>query len=113
MTANGETTTWICGATNDVTGTVYLQKQGEDTVYLVDTNKVTVFEKSRMDLAIPVIPPGTLLPARLHPVKRLPVRRLPVKLSPVRLPPVRAAPAKPLPKDKATDKKKGLLQNGS
>lgn len=50
MTANGETTTWICGATNDVTGTVYLQKQGEDTVYLVDTNKVTVFEKSRMDL---------------------------------------------------------------
>lgn len=50
MTANGETTTWICGATNDVTGTVYLQKQGEDTVYLVDTDKVTVFEKSRMDL---------------------------------------------------------------
>lgn len=50
MTANGETTTWICGATNDVTGTVYLQKRGEDTVYLVDTNKVTVFEKSRMDL---------------------------------------------------------------
>ena len=50
MTANGETTTWICGATNDVTGTVYLQKQGEDTVYLVDTNKVTVFEKSRMEL---------------------------------------------------------------
>ena len=50
MTANGETTTWICGATNDVTGTVYLQKKGEDTVYLVDTNKVTVFEKSRMDL---------------------------------------------------------------
>lgn len=50
MTANGETTTWICGATNDVTGTVYLQNQGEDTVYLVDTNKVTVFEKSRMDL---------------------------------------------------------------
>ena len=50
MTANGETTTWICGATNDVTGTVYLQKQREDTVYLVDTNKVTVFEKSRMDL---------------------------------------------------------------
>lgn len=50
MTANGETTTWICGATNDVTGTIYLQKQGEDTVYLVDTNKVTVFEKSRMDL---------------------------------------------------------------
>lgn len=50
MTANGETTTWICGATNDVTGTIYLQKQGEDTVYLVDTNKLTVFEKSRMDL---------------------------------------------------------------
>lgn len=50
MTANGETTTWICGATNDVTGTIYLQKQGEDTVYLVDTDKVTVFEKSRMDL---------------------------------------------------------------
>ena len=50
MTANGETTTWICGATNDVTGTVYLQKQGDDTVYLVDTNKVTVFEKSRMEL---------------------------------------------------------------
>ena len=50
MTANGETTTWICGATNDVTGTVYLQKQGEDTVYLVDTNKVTAFEESRMDL---------------------------------------------------------------
>ena len=50
MTANGQTTTWICGATNDVTGTVYLQKQGEDTVYLVDTDKVTVFEKSRMDL---------------------------------------------------------------
>lgn len=50
MTADGETTTWICGATNDVTGTVYLQKQGEDTVYLVDTNKVTVFEKSRMEL---------------------------------------------------------------
>ena len=50
MTANGETTTWICGATNDVTGTIYLQKQGEDAVYLVDTDKVTVFEKSRMDL---------------------------------------------------------------
>lgn len=50
MTANGETTTWICGATNDVTGTIYLQKQGEDTVYLVDTDKVTVFEKSRMEL---------------------------------------------------------------
>ena len=50
MTANGETETWICGATNDVTGTVYLQKQGEDTVYLVDTGKVTIFEKSRMDL---------------------------------------------------------------
>ncbi len=50
MTANGETATWICGATNDVTGTIYLQKQGEDTVYLVDTDKVTVFEKSRMDL---------------------------------------------------------------
>lgn len=50
MTANGETTTWICGATNDVTGTIYLQKQGEDTVYLVDTDKVTIFEKSRMDL---------------------------------------------------------------
>ena len=33
-----------------MTGTVYLQKQGEDTVYLVDTNKVTAFEKSRMDL---------------------------------------------------------------
>lgn len=51
MTANGETTTWICGATNDVTGTIYLQKQGEDTVYLVDTTKVTVFEKSQMELA--------------------------------------------------------------
>lgn len=51
MTADGETTTWVCGATNDVTGTIYLQKQGEDTVYLVDSTKVTVFEKSRMDLA--------------------------------------------------------------
>ena len=50
MTADGETTTWICGATNDVTGTIYLQKQGEDAVYLVDTDKVTVFEKSRMEL---------------------------------------------------------------
>lgn len=50
MTANGETTTWSCGATNDMTGTVYLQKQGEDTVYLVDTNKVTIFEKGRMEL---------------------------------------------------------------
>ena len=50
MTANGETTTWSCGATNDMTGTVYLQKQGEDTVYLVHTNKVTIFEKSRMEL---------------------------------------------------------------
>lgn len=50
MTANGETTTWSCGATNDMTGTVYLQKQGEDTVYLVHTNKVTIFEKGRMEL---------------------------------------------------------------
>lgn len=50
MTVNGETTTWSCGATNDMTGTVYLQKQGEDTVYLVHTNKVTIFEKGRMEL---------------------------------------------------------------
>lgn len=50
MTANGETTTWSCGATNDMTGTVYLKKQGEDTVYLVHTNKVTIFEKGRMEL---------------------------------------------------------------
>ena len=51
MTVDGETTTWICGATNDVTNDIYLQKQGEDTVYLVDSTKVSVFEKSRLDLA--------------------------------------------------------------
>lgn len=50
VTANDETTQWICGVANDITGTIYLQQQGQEGVYLVDSNRVSIFEKSKMDL---------------------------------------------------------------
>ena len=52
-TANGETTTWLVGAENAVTGSVYLQKQGEDTVYLVAAGKLTALQKAKADLLAP------------------------------------------------------------
>lgn len=50
VTANGETTRWTCGATNDMTGTIYLQQEGQEGVYLVDSSRVAIFQKTKMDL---------------------------------------------------------------
>lgn len=50
VTANGETTKWICGATNSMTNTVYVQEEGKDSVYLVDSSRLTTFQKTKTDL---------------------------------------------------------------
>lgn len=50
VTANGETTRWICGTTNDMTGTIYLQQEGQEGVYLVDSSRVSIFQKTKLDL---------------------------------------------------------------
>lgn len=52
VTAGGETYAWTLGAENSVTGSMYLQVQGqEDTVYLVSVSALSALESTKIELA--------------------------------------------------------------
>lgn len=54
VTAGGETYNWTLGAENSVTGSMYLQVQGqEDTVYLVSVSVLSALESTKIELAAP------------------------------------------------------------
>lgn len=58
VTAGGETYAWTLGAENSVTGSMYLQVQGqEDTVYLVSVSALSALESTRAELAAPAPTP--------------------------------------------------------
>lgn len=58
ITAGGETYTWTLGAENSVTGSMYLQVQGqEDTVYLVSVSALSALESTKIELAAPAPTP--------------------------------------------------------
>ena len=58
VTAGGETYAWTLGAENSVTGSMYLQVQGqEDTVYLVSVSALSAFESTKIELAAPAPTP--------------------------------------------------------
>lgn len=50
VTAAGETNTFTFGAQNEITGDIYLQKEGDDSVYTVAANKASCFELGKTDL---------------------------------------------------------------
>lgn len=50
VTAAGETSTFLFGAQNPITGDLYLQKEGETEIYTVSGNKATCFELSKQEL---------------------------------------------------------------
>lgn len=50
VTVNGATQTFAVGDENSVTGSVYLQKEGEDEAYLVASSRVAGLKKTRADL---------------------------------------------------------------
>lgn len=57
-TAGGETYAWTLGAENSVTGSMYLQVQGqEDTVYLVSVSALSALESTKIELAAPAPTP--------------------------------------------------------
>lgn len=58
VTAGGETYAWTLGAENSVTGSMYLQVQGqEDTVYLVSVSALSALESAKIELAAPAPTP--------------------------------------------------------
>lgn len=58
VTAGGETYGWTLGAENSVTGSMYLQVQGqEDTVYLVSVSALSALENTKIELAAPAPTP--------------------------------------------------------
>ena len=58
VTAGGETYAWTLGAENSVTGSIYLQVQGqEDTVYLVSVSALSSLESTKIELAAPAPTP--------------------------------------------------------
>ena len=58
VTAGGETYAWALGAQNSVTGSMYLQVQGqEDTVYLVSVSALSALESTKIELAAPAPTP--------------------------------------------------------
>ena len=58
FTAGGETYAWTLGAENSVTGSMYLQVQGqEDTVYLVSVSALSALESTKIELAAPAPTP--------------------------------------------------------
>ena len=58
VTAGGETYNWTLGAENSVTGSMYLQVQGqEDTVYLVSVSVLSALESTKIELAAPAPTP--------------------------------------------------------
>lgn len=58
ITAGGETYAWTLGAENSVTGSMYLQVQGqEDTVYLVSVSALSALESTKIELAAPAPTP--------------------------------------------------------
>lgn len=59
VTAAGQTTTISFGAENPVTGDLYLQKEGDDSIYTVAYNKAACFQKTKEELF------GTFNPAGL------------------------------------------------
>lgn len=65
VTAGGETYAWTLGAENSVTGSMYLQVQGqEDTVYLVSVSALSALESTKIELAAPApTPEATEAPA--------------------------------------------------
>ena len=50
VTAAGETNTFAFGTENPVTGDLYVQKSGDDTIYTVSGNKAACFERTKADL---------------------------------------------------------------
>lgn len=50
VTAGGETNTFLFGDTNTITGDIYLQKEGDSTVYTASSSKVGCFEYGKVDL---------------------------------------------------------------
>lgn len=50
VTAAGESTTLTFGAENPVTGDLYVQKAGDDSIYTVDGNKAACFELDKAGL---------------------------------------------------------------
>lgn len=58
ITVGGETYAWTLGAENSVTGSMYLQVQGqEDTVYLVSVSALSALESTKIELAAPAPTP--------------------------------------------------------
>lgn len=58
VTAGGETYAWTLGAENSVTGSMYLQVQGqENTVYLVSVSALSTLESTKIELAAPAPTP--------------------------------------------------------
>ena len=58
VTAGGETYAWALGAENSVTGSMYLQVQGqENTVYLVSVSALSALESTKIELAAPAPTP--------------------------------------------------------
>lgn len=58
VTAGGETYNWTLGAENSVTGSMYLQVQGqENTVYLVSVSALSALESTKIELAAPAPTP--------------------------------------------------------
>ncbi len=58
VTAGGETYAWTLGAENSVTGSMYLQVQGqENTVYLVSVSALSALESTKIELAAPAPTP--------------------------------------------------------
>lgn len=58
VTAAGETNTFYFGDTNGVTGDIYLQKEGDETIYTASSSKVACFEYRKAELFEPFDPAG-------------------------------------------------------
>lgn len=58
VTAEGETAAYCFGAENPVTGDLYLQKQGDASLYTVAGTKAACFEQTKADLFGPFNPAG-------------------------------------------------------
>lgn len=50
-TANGQTVRFSAGAENTITGSLYLQKEGEEGAYLINTSAVASLKKEKAELA--------------------------------------------------------------
>ena len=50
VTAAGETNAFAFGSQNPVTGDLYVQKTGDDSIYTVSGNKASCFEQTKADL---------------------------------------------------------------